>query len=310
MRTEESCENAFRSNGPFWHLYTPGELSEILFTCPEDFIVGINLVAVCLTLFPGIRIITFTLMNNHFHFILAGSQEEVLAFFKEYKKRLRRYLAGRARYPDMGGLIPDTYEIPDLRALRNEIVYVNRNGYVVQPDHTPYSYPWSAGVYYFNPLLEKIPRAKAADLPQTQQRSLYHSRLIPLPEHFRVCEELILPDSFCDVREGEAYYRDAHQYFHLLSRNQEAASGIAKRLSDTVFLTDEELYGVARTLAATEYGTRSLPTLPQDAKASLARKLFFDFKASPRQIRRLLRLDREIIASMFPTRPRRHNSLR
>lgn len=38
----------------------------------------------------------------------------------------------------------------DLRTLRNTIVYVNRNGYVVNPAYTPFSYPWGTGRYYFN----------------------------------------------------------------------------------------------------------------------------------------------------------------
>lgn len=40
--------------------------------------------------------------------------------------------------------------INDLKALREAIVYVNRNGYVVNPSHTPFSYPWGTGRYYFN----------------------------------------------------------------------------------------------------------------------------------------------------------------
>ena len=134
MRTEEACEFDFRRKGPYWHLYTPGNLTEIIFTCKEEFLVGMNLVAVCLAIFPGLRIVTFTLMNNHFHFIIAGSREDVVEFFAMYRKRLKRYLAGLGRYPDLSGLVPDTFEIPDFKALRNEIVYVNRNGYVVQPE--------------------------------------------------------------------------------------------------------------------------------------------------------------------------------
>ena len=91
MRTEEACELAFRRKGPYWHLYTPGDLTEIIFTCEEEFLIGMNLVAVCLAYFPGLRIVTFTLMNNHFHFILAGSREDVVDFFAMYRKRLNSH---------------------------------------------------------------------------------------------------------------------------------------------------------------------------------------------------------------------------
>jgi REP element-mobilizing transposase RayT len=300
MRTDEACEFDFRSKGPYWHVYTPGDLTEIIFTSPEDFIFGMNLMAVCLALFPRLRIVTFTLMNNHIHIILAGSREDSLSFFALYRKRLKRFLAGQGRYPDLSALVPDAYEIPDLQALRNEIVYVNRNGYVVQPEHTPYSYPWSAGVFYFNPLLVRIPSIRLSALSQPEQRRLYHSRLIELPDHYAVTGQMITPSSFCSIQEGEAYYRNAHQYFQLLSRNQEAGSGIAKRLADTAFLTDEELFGVARTLAARDYGIKNPGALSPDAKNALAKKLYFDYKAAPRQIRRLLKMDPAVLEALFP----------
>ncbi len=282
MRTEEVCELDFRRKGPYWHLYTPGDLTEIIFTCREEFLVGMNLVAVCLAFFPGLRIVTFTLMNNHFHFIIAGSREDVIGFFTLYRKRLKRYLAGLGRYPDLSALVPDTFEIPNLRALRNEIVYVNRNGYLVQPEHTPYSYPWSAGVLYFNPLLRGLPKVPVCELPQSEQRGLYHSRLVSLPKHYLAYNGLIAMSSYCSIAEGEGAFRDAHQYFHLLSRNQEAGCGIAKRLGDNAFLTDVELFGIARTLSAKDYGIRSPSMLPTAAKESLARRLYFDYKASPK----------------------------
>ena len=266
MRNDEVCEFDFRSKGPYWHIYTPGDLTEIIFTSPEDFIVGMNLMAVCVAMFPHLRIITFTLMNNHFHIILAGSREDALSFFALYRKRLKRFLAGKERYPDLSALVPDAFEIPDLQALRNEIVYVNRNGYVVQPE----------------------------------QRKLYHGRLIELPKEYEVTGQMIHPLSFCSIQEGEAYYRNAHQYFRLLSRNQEAGSGIAKRLADTAYLTDEEMFGVARTLAAQEYGVRSLTSLPPEAKNTLARKLHFDYKAAPRQIKRILKMDPTVLEALFP----------
>lgn len=300
MRTDEACEFDFRSKGPYWHIYTPGDLTEIIFTSPEDFTFGMNLMAVCLAAFPLLRIITFTLMNNHIHIILAGSREDALSFFSLYKKRLKRFLAGQGRYPDLSALIPDAYEIPDLQALRNEIVYVNRNGYVVQPEHTPYSYPWSAGVFYFNPLLASVPKTRLSTLSQPEQRKLYHSRLIELPNHYEVSGQIIISSSFCSIQEGEAYYRNAHQYFQLLSRNQEAGSGIAKRLADMAFLTDEEMFGVARTLAAKVYGVKSPAVLPPEAKNALAKKLFFDYKAAPRQIRRILKMDPAILEALFP----------
>lgn len=300
MRTEDACEFDFRQRGPFWHLYTPGDLTGILFADRDDFIFGMNLMAVCAAMFPELRIITFTLMSNHIHVLLCGDREAIEGFFNVFRKRLKRYLADRIRYPDLRGFQPGLTQLPDLRAMRSEIVYINRNGYVVQPDHTPYSYPWGAGILYFNPLLKSLPKTPLNDLPQSDRKQISRSRLMDLPGHYAVCRGVIAPSTFCAIEEGESYFRNAHQYFRLLSRNAESESEIAKRLGDQVFLTDEELYGVARTLSNQHYGSRSLATLPPTAKQELARRLHFDYKASPKQLQRLLRMDPKVLEAMFP----------
>ena len=301
MRTEEVCESDFRRQGPYWHLYTPGERTEIIFTCDEEFIFGMNLVALCLALFPGLRILSFTLMNNHFHFILAGSREDAEAFFVMYRRRLKRYLTGRGRYADLSALKADMFEIPDLRALRSEIVYVNRNGYIVQPDHTPYSYPWSAGVFYFNPMLERMVIGEPlAGLSYRDSRQLFRGRTFPLPDSYRIIDGMILPSSYCCIREGEGYFRNAHQYFYSLSKDQESKSAISRRLNDSAFLTDEELFGVARGLCAKAYDGLAPAMLPLPAKKEMAIKMHYDYKATVNQVRRIFRMDPVVLKEMFP----------
>ena len=301
MRTEEACEFDFRRQGPYWHLYTPGDLTELIFTCESEFTFGMNLVALCLALFPGLRVVSFTLMNNHFHFLLAGNREDAEAFFEMYRRRLKRYLTGRGRYVDLSSLKAELFEIPDLRALRSEIVYVNRNGYVVQPDHTPYSYPWSAGVFYFNPLLERKTTGKPlAGLSYRETRQLFHGRTFPLPDSYRIIGELIQPSSYCCIREGEGCFRNAHQYFYYLSKDQESKSAISKRLNDSAFLTDEELFGVARGLSARMHDGLAPAMLPLPAKKEMAIKMHYDYKATVNQVRRIFRLDPAVLKEMFP----------
>ena len=92
MNSIVSCEATFDRGGPFWHLYTDGGKMEIIFTCPSDFVFGITLLGICAAAFPGCRILTFALMSNHIHLIIAGRKADVLGFFALFKERLRRYL--------------------------------------------------------------------------------------------------------------------------------------------------------------------------------------------------------------------------
>lgn len=311
MNTESTCEAAFAKGGPFWHLYTDGEKMELFFSGPADFLFGIALLGLCVARFPRCRILTFALMSNHLHLILAGPEEDVAACFALFKERLTRYLSNRQRYCRMQNFEASLFRIPDLRSLRNEIIYVNRNGYVVSPDCTPFSYWWCAGMYFFNPMEELLPSRTVASLTIREQRAMFHCRDIELPQHYRVLEgfrsnpaappaPMLLPASFCAIREAENYFRDAHQYFRRLGRDQEAFSEVARRLGDKIFLTDDELFGAVCAFCAKDYDNPNPTLLPAAQKQEAARRMHFDYNASNKQIQRMLKLAPSIVETLFP----------
>ena len=238
MSPESACEAAFARGGPFWHLYTDGGKMEILFASPEDFLFGITLLGICCASFPGCRVLTFSLMNNHLHIVLAGPEQDVRTFFEMFRRRLQRYLNDRKRYCVLDRFEADLFRIPDLHALRNEIVYVNRHGYVTRSDCTPYSYLWSAGIFFFNPMAGLLPAKPFQALTLRERRAMCHCREADLPARYQVlagfdtgsCAPLarmLLAPSFCAIREGEGYFRNAHQYFQRLGRNLEAHAEVA-----------------------------------------------------------------------------------
>lgn len=275
MNAPSSCEAAFDRAGPFWHLYTDGEKMELIFSCPADYVFGITLLGICAAAFPGCRILTFALMSNHLHIIMAGPEADVRAFFALFRDRLGRCLSRQCRFCRMENFQASLFRIPDLRALRNEIVYVNRNGYVVHPECTPFSYWWSAGVFFFSPVARMLPA--------------------------RPFGPLLLADSFCAIGEAEGYFRDAHQYCRQVGRDLEAFSEVARRIGDRIFLTDDELYGAVSALCAREYGTSAPALLPAAAKPEVARRMHFDYNASNKQIQRMLRLAPGQVAELFPS---------
>ena len=121
-----------------------------------------------------------------------------------------------------------------------------------------------------------------------------------MPAGYRYGNGMILPDSYARYQDGERLFRDAHQYFYLLTRNYEAYSEEAKRLGDAVLLTDEEIYPVARMLSWRDHKVKQPSLLPSEAKIVVARTLRSDYHATPNQIRRVLGLPKEIIQQLFP----------
>lgn len=296
---EQFAEFLLKNNGPFWYMYTPGNLTSVLFVDKEDFKFAMNLVAQVAVKNPEVRIYTFEVMNNHFHFILSGDEEKCRALFELLKEKLERYLRNKGRNINLSKFNCFLVQIMDLKTLRNEIIYANRNGYVARHDCTPFSYPWGAGMAIFNPVVELIPKQDYSKLTVREKREICKSKDIDLPGDLKVHDGVILPSSYCATKETEQIFRDPHHYFSMLSKNWEAYSEIAKRLGDTVIITDEEMYGAVSALCAKEYGIKKPGNLNPTQKIELAKRMKQDYFASNKQIKNILRLDIGIVEELF-----------
>ena len=291
------CEATFLSGGRWWHLYTPGNLTSLLFANDNDYRFAMNLMARCLAEFPTLSVITFEIMSNHIHIVLSGDEHIINEFFATYRKRLKRYLSTKAQGRLSNQFQMSLKPINELKALRETIVYVNRNGYVVDPSHTPFSYPWGTGRYYFNDV--QIAK-KLSDVSDIGIRRMFRSRNPHLPGDYRVIDGYVSPLEYCAVKLGMAMFRNAHQYFYMISKNIEAYEKLAAELDDGEYLTDSELFTQVVKILKTGYAANSLRDLTTAQKQDLARKLRSDYRSSNGQIRRILGLSQYEIDSMFP----------
>ena len=297
---ERVCESIFISNGPYWHLYTDGTKMQNIFCSEEDFKIGMWCLAVALHISKSVRVITFELMGNHIHLIFAGQKEDCIAFFEVLVSRLKHAFSKTGRIIDWSCFKMNILPIEDIQALRNEIIYVNRNAFVANPSYTPDSYPWGGGCAYFNPWIKHLKTSLLGNLKVNVQRGLLHTRNVaPFSQLPEVGNIPFIP-AFCDIRLGESIFRDARSYFNSLTRNAEVFSQIASRLKDTIFLTDEELYSVICSYISKEYSIKTPTLLSAQQKIDTARYMHFSYNATNQQLRRMLRIDLSILEELFP----------
>ena len=154
--------------------------------------------------------------------------------------------------------------------MRNHIAYVNRNNFVVDPDQTPYTYPYGANSFYFNPLAKERRQGFFGKLSIHNKRQLVHSKSIDYPETYAITDE------------------------------------IAKMAGDSVFYTDDELFDIVRRECRQKYNGERASLLGREQKLELARTLHFDYNAGNAKIARLLKLTTETLDEIFPLsrRPR------
>ena len=300
LEKERECEMVFAENGPFWHLCTDGTKMADIFATEDDFKQGMIALAVCIVLFGRVDLVTFELMNNHVHLILCGRKEDCMEFFMMFKSKLKRLFRGHDRVVDWNCFEAEIIEINDLKALRNEILYVHRNAYVVNSKYTPFSYPWGGGWAYFSPVIYQLPAKSVREIGCNKARELTHHRNVSEIDQLKFVGDVPFIPSFCRVDVGESMYRDVRSYFHSLTREVEAFSQIASRLKDKVFLTNEEMFRVAANYAQ-ECFSRKLTMLTPEQKIELARKLHYDYNASNDILRRVLKLEVSVLNELFPS---------
>ena len=280
---------------------TPGEFQSIIFRDSEDYIFGMNLIALVTGLYRAcIKLYTFQIMSNHLHFVVSGEEKDIDCYFFEIKKRLQRYLVLKYSISTLKGFNHKMFPVDSLKYLRNVIAYVNRNGYLVDRNSTPFSYKWGANGYYFNPLAYNETKIFIGDIPVAQQRKLFRCREVSVPDGYYLSGGYVSPLCYCSISVGELFFKHGNHYFNLVSRQIEGFTDISKEIGDSVTFTDEEVFYAAVSLSRKKFNVGSLAELNKDDKLELAKIMHYDYNASNKQIRRILRLDEYVVNALFP----------
>lgn len=294
---EAECEQTLASLGPVYHLWTP-ENFEIIFTCEEDFVAGMNIIGITAKLHNMVSILTFQIMTNHLHMTLFGKESDILMFFEDLKQTLSIHFKRLGRTIDWKKFTCKLRQLKTLGDVRNVIVYNNKNGYLVSPDHTPFSYPWGANKYFFNQVATRFDIMASHPFTIRERRKAIHNHKADALVGLSAVDSYLSPICYCHIKTAESLFRDASHYFNRLTKNIESQKEIAKEIGESIFYTDDELYSVLCKFSREKYGISQPKELPADAKQDAARMLHFEYNAPAKQICRMLKLPMAMITAM------------
>ncbi|MCQ2117659.1 MAG: hypothetical protein MJY76_05945 [Bacteroidales bacterium] len=292
---EQECTDIFNKLGPVYNACTD-ENHPVIFRTKDDFKAGMSIMAICVRMFEQIKVFAFQLMSNHIHLVISGNEQDIMDFFNYFKDRLDHYLNKRV---DLSGFCLKLFAIEDLAYFRNAIVYVNRNGFVVYNNVTPFSYPWGTSAYFFQPLFCRYVRMCGKAIGNVKIRQLMHTKNADSHKDIQLADGYVHPLEFCLIELAEQTFHDAKQYFYLISRKIETYASIAKSIGEYVFYSDSDLFLAASKIAKDTFGAAELNSLTAQQKIELAKRLHFDYNASEKQLQRLLKIDKNILKSMF-----------
>ena len=295
---ENMCQLHFDKLEGIYHLCAP-ENHPIIFRSKEELASGMNFMGIAAKAHRQIRLMTFELMSNHIHAIVVGGKSDMSDFFNCFKKLVARNL----HIKDLTGFTMQLHTIATLENLRNAIAYANRNGSVIDNNVCPYTYPWGANMYFFNPQAQKRYNEQKSKATIREIREITRSRKFDQIDDLYLVDGYICPMSFCFITDGERMFRDARHYFTKISRHIESYDEIAKMIGEQVYYTDDDLFSIACTISTQKYDCRIPSLLEKDDKIALAKFLNHKYNAGIKQLRRILKIDMSLLQALFGSSP-------
>ena len=281
----------------YYHVCSLGLEKNLLFSDDQDFVTGVNDIAISLLKFD-IKLICYCLMSNHFHFILHGEKQICCDFANEYKRRCGiRLRINKMEVNALHNLIITVNEIDNIEYLENAIAYVLRNPLAAKINIMPYHYQWSSADLYFRGASQSK-GDMVNDLPERKRYRILKTR-IDLPSHYMVDDRgMILPECFVEKELTERIFRHPSRLMLLLAKRIESdieqKFGVAERIS----FSDSELKSLVNELIHNEFGASGLAGLTTQQKIELCHMMRKNFNASIKQISRIVRFDSDIVATL------------
>ena len=291
---ESECELRFAEGGKFFFL-TLNQLPFLLFENKEEFVEGNNILAIAAAK-ANSQILDYSLMNNHFHCITEGHEEDVNDMVVRIKRMLRQYLIRRNK-PLESPLEIRIDPIPTLTVFRKIVMYTDRNSYMARRDSTPCGYLWGAGSLFFNDNLElMVDGTRFNELFRDEKRAICHSRDIDLPDSYRCFKGMILKTCFVNYKRTESLFLSANQYFSMLLRHAESDMEIAKTIGESILLPNEDAF----LIVSSWFPRQKIYSLTVQQRLEAAKRMKRELSSNNKQIAQVLRLPLTSVEEIFP----------
>lgn len=274
-------------------MVTTKHLEESLwFRDNEDFITGMNYVAIQAALTPEVVALVFILMSNHVHFVLYGIRADVEAFVNIFKGRYSKYLNGK--YKDKQFLRRNSLHIKeiseeDLEALERTMAYVQMNCVAANICLYPSQYPWGTGNAFFQAGGPVAGCRRLGDISARERKRLLHSRMASaLPEDWLISNAgFVLPESYVGVEHVESIFRSPKRMQYFLNSSSKARKRLEAEDENLPAFRDQVILGALPDLLQSLFQKPLFMDLSATEQAETLRQIRFRFSAGVHQAARV-----------------------
>lgn len=286
----------------FYHLFSDGFRTDVLFQDKIAFIAGMNIIAQSY-LCSNVKILAFILMDNHVHFILYGTIEDCIHFKDKFYHKFAIWYSNHNKGRILNVLEFDIKELTDERYLLNSIAYVLRNGIAAGFAYCPDDYKWSsAGLYFRSPeKLETITSgwSSISELSIRAIRRVMHSHT-EIPSNWKITSEgFIWPGNYVDYKMVESLYHTPKSFAFFMGQSKEEDINKSLGMVSKVALPDIELREKAVELSMKMFKTSYVRKLSVPDRLSLAKELRRMYRCSAKQIARVVHLEEMYVKELI-----------
>lgn len=269
---------------------------DLLFRDEEDYIYGIDTLALILLQFPNVVVYAFTLMSNHIHLLLGGPEQECEAYYDAVMHRLSLWL--KRKY-GLSGIVPygkmhrETVTVRGLEHFNIEVLYLLRNPFKAKICY-PGDYLWSSVGMYFSKRNLMTGRKTSTFTVRALRRILKTN--IRVPGNWEITESgLIVPRFVAWKAVEKAFDNDEATFLRRLMEPVEARHNQLSGLSMTLKFSDQEIAARVQAICQNELNVKNYLQLSTKELFRLCRTLSMRFGASPEQLQRVLGVDKTLL---------------
>lgn len=299
-RTELQCQEAFLAHGPYYQVATSHTVTESLFRTQE-------MVRTVITLSGyyarkmNVRVLGYEVMLTHMHHIYAATREQALAHTNAVLEHYLRCDFTTGMKVSLRELEPKAFEITDIKQFRNEMAYVVRNRFVVDPEANLFGDRNGSGFLYFNEMLELFPPSKPlSGYGVVAKRKLLHIRNGEDIPGLTVLDGMIDPRSFVNYKLVELMFPNARKFVMWVMKNLEAQVELSLSRGESPMLNDDEILNRVFKKCRERFGKSGPSQLDLEQRRILAVEVRREYYATNAQLCRCLSLTPDIVDRLFP----------
>lgn len=280
-----------------WLITTDHLTDRILFRDDEDFKVGMNVVAVLACAFP-VEVLSFILMSNHVHFVLASSRAVADAFIDEFKRRYSQHL--RRKYGAKESLRGLKHRIDPIdgneESLEWVVAYVQMNSVAANICLSPNDYPWGTGNSFFRAMPGRGHRLDQFS-KRAVRRLLHTAQTLP-PDLLVNDDGYVLPETYVNVEFIETVFRTPKRMLYFLQNSSKAKRRLSAENNVPAF-RDQILAAAIPDLCQSLFRKPGLASMTDSESAELLKQLRFRFTANVNQLARVSNLPYEKVVELL-----------